>query len=327
MTGAQIIGTGSYLPERIVTNAELAQRIDTTDEWIVSRTGIRTRRIAAPGELTSEMAIHAARLALEMAETKPSEVGMIVVGTITPDMPMPSCAVFVQHGIGATNAFAFDIAAACAGSLYGLSIAAQYVRSGVVKRALVIGVEMLSSVTNWSDRNTCVLFADGAGAMVIAPCDDERRGIQTIHLHSDGALADLLTIRAGGTKFPITQELLDQNAHKVAMAGREVYRVAVTYLSSALQEAMDANRLKAADISRLVAHQANLRILQSVLEKHGIPLEKAWINIDRYGNNSSASIPISLDEAVRGGAIKKGDVVAMLALGAGICWGSAIVRW
>jgi 3-oxoacyl-[acyl-carrier-protein] synthase-3 len=324
---AKIVGTGSYLPARVLTNEELAKSVDTSDAWIVSRTGIRERHIAAEGELTSDMAVQAARRALEMADVPPAALDMIVVGTITPDMPMPACATFIQRALGANRAFAFDLSAACAGSIYGLSIASNYLKNGVVKRALVIGVEMLSRVTDWSDRNTCVLFADGAGAMVLAPPSAPDRGILSTHLHTDGNLAELLTIRGGGTKHPQSQAVIDGKLNTIAMAGREVYKVAVRYLGEALEEALAANGVVAAQVDRVIAHQANLRILEAVLERHGIPLSKAWINIDRCGNTSSASLPMTLDEALRGGAIRDGDLIAMVALGAGISWGSALVRW
>ncbi|MFZ5468989.1 MAG: beta-ketoacyl-ACP synthase III [Myxococcota bacterium] len=327
MPKTQIIGTGSYVPEKVVTNHDLAKIVETSDEWIVERTGIRERRQAAEGEVTSDMAAKAAVRALEMARTRPEELDLIVVGTISPDLPMPSCAAFVQHKLGAKKAFAFDVSAACAGSLYGMSIADQYVKSGAVKRALVIGVELLTSIVDWGDRNTCVLFGDAAGAMVLGPGKSESRGILSTHLHTDGALTDILCIRGGGTKQPMDEQVLAQKLHKVSMNGKEVFKFAVRALTEASHEALTANGLSATDVTHVIAHQANLRIIDAVLQRLAIPREKAWLNIERYGNTSSASLPMTLDEANRAGRLKANDVIAMMAIGAGMTWGSAVVRW
>ncbi|HWA16196.1 MAG TPA: beta-ketoacyl-ACP synthase III [Gemmatimonadales bacterium] len=324
---AQIIGTGSYAPAQVITNRDLEKIVDTSDAWIVERTGIKERRQAAPGEATSDMAVAAAREALAMAGLGPEELELIVVGTITPDMPMPSCAVFVQAKLGARKAFAFDVAAACAGSVYALSVADQFIRSGQVKRALVIGADLFTGVLNWKDRNTCVLFGDGAGAMVLAASEEEGRGILSTHLRTDGSLADILTIPAGGSREPLTEENLRQQRHKVTMNGREVFKCAVRELTSVTQEALKVHGLAAHQVDHVIAHQANIRIIEAVMQRIEVPIEKCWINLDKYGNTSAASVPMSLDEANRSGKLKRGDLVAMMAVGSGMAWGSAVVRW
>lgn len=324
---SHVLGTGAYAPKRILTNQDLERLVDTTDAWISERTGIRQRRIAAEGEVTSDMAVVAARHALAMAETKAEELDMIIVATVSADMPLPSCAVIVQAKLGATRAFAFDVAAACAGSLYALSIADQFVQSGKARRVLVIGAELLSRLVDWSDRNTCVLFGDAAGAMVVGPTPHPGRGLLSTHLHSDGSAAGILSIPGGGSKYPQSAEVLANNMHKITMNGREIYKFAVRVLPPAILEALEANGLNVEDVTHIVSHQANARIVESVLERLGIPLEKCWLNLDRYGNTSSASLPISLDEANRAGRLKPGDLIAMMAIGAGMTWGSALMRW
>ncbi len=326
MTRARIIGTGHYAPARVVNNDELARRIDTTDEWIFSRTGIRTRHMAAPGEQTSDMAAAAAREALQMAGKRPEDVDLIIVGTISGDMPMPSCAAFVQAKLG-SRAPAFDVSAACAGSLYGLAIADKFIRTGAARCAVVIGVELLSRLLDWEDRTTCVLFGDAAGAMVLGPENEAGRGILSTHLHADGTLTDILKIPGGGSIHPVTHAMVDERLQYVKMNGREVYKIAVRALADVLEEALAANGLDAGALDHVVPHQANIRIVEAVLERLGMPRDKAILNIDRYGNTSSASVPTTLDEGVRSGRIKDGDLVAMMAIGAGMAWGSALVRW
>ncbi|MBN1204637.1 MAG: ketoacyl-ACP synthase III [Myxococcaceae bacterium] len=324
---AQIIGTGSYAPAQVITNKDLEKFVDTSDEWIVERTGIRERRKAAPGETTSDMAVAAAREALAMAGVRPEDLELIVVGTITADMPMPSCAVFVQAKLGAGRAFAFDVAAACAGGVYALSVAEQFIRTGQVKRALVIGADLFTGVLNWNDRNTCVLFGDGAGAMVLAPAQEEGRGLLSTHLRTDGALAEILTIPAGGSREPLTEENIRTQRHKLNMNGREVFKCAVRELTSITHEALKVHGLTTSQVDHFIAHQANLRILEAVMQRIEIPLEKCWINLDKYGNTSAASVPIALDEANRAGRLKRGDIVVMVAIGSGMTWGCAVVRW
>ncbi len=327
MTRAQIIGTGSYAPAKVMTNADLAKLVETSDAWIVERTGIKERRVAAEDEVTSDMAVKAAVRALEMANTRPDELDVIIVGTISPDMPMPACAAFVAHKLGARKAFAFDVSAACAGSLFGMSIASQYIQTGAVKRALVIGVELLTRIVDWEDRNTCVLFGDAAGAMVLGPAVDANRGVLSTHLHTDGALTDILCIKGGGSLHPMTTEALAQKLNKVSMNGREVFKFAVRSLTDAVNEALAHNQIGAQDVTHLIAHQANLRIIDAVIDRLKISPEKAWLNIEKYGNTSSASLPMTLDEANRAGRLKAGDMIAMMAIGAGMSWGSALVRW
>ena len=324
---SQILGTGAYAPKRVLTNKDLESMVDTTDEWITARTGIKERRVAAEGEDTSDMAVVAARHALAMAGCRPEDIDIIIVGTISADMPLPSCAVIVQAKLGASRAFAFDLSAACAGSLFALSIADQFIASGSAKRVLVIGAELLSRLIDWKDRNSCVLFGDAAGAMVVGPTTDPERGLLSTHLHSDGTAADILNIPGGGSRHPQSHDVIDKNMHKVHMNGREIYKFAVRVLPAAIREALDANGLEVSDIDHIVSHQANARIVESVLERLGVPLEKCWLNLERYGNTSSASLPISLDEANRAGRLKKGDLIAMMAIGAGMAWGSALMRW
>jgi 3-oxoacyl-[acyl-carrier-protein] synthase-3 len=324
---SHIIGTGSYAPERTLTNHDLEKMVATSDAWIFSRTGIKERRIAADGEATSDMAVEAARRALAMAGTDPNDLDAIIVGTISADMPLPSCAVIIQAKLGAKRAFAFDLAAACAGSLYAMSIADQFIRSGKAQRILVVGAELLSRFVDWTDRNTCVLFGDGAGALVMGPTADPERGLLSTHLHSDGTAAGILSIPGGGSLHPQSEDVLAKNMHKIAMNGREIYKFAVRVLPDVLLEAFEANGFTAADIDHVVSHQANARIVESVLERLGIPIEKCWLNLPRYGNTSSASLPISIDEANRAGQLKQGDLIAMMAIGAGMAWGSALMRW
>lgn len=327
MIRTQILGTGSYAPVRVMTNADLEQIVATSDAWIRKRTGIRERHIAADGEVTSDMAVIAAGSALENAGTKSADLDAIIVATISADMPMPSCAAVVQAKLGATNAFAFDVSAACAGSLYGLTIADQFIRTGNAKRILVIGAELLSRLVDWTDRTSCILFGDAAGALVVGPTADDRRGLLSAHLHTDGRAADMLAIRGGGSRHPPSAATLENKMHKIAMSGREVYKFAVRVLPDALMEAFEANGVRPAQIDHVVSHQANLRIVESVLDRVGIPLERCWINLDRYGNTSSASLPLSLDEANRAGRLQEGDLIAMMAIGAGMAWGSALLRW
>ncbi|MDP3235324.1 MAG: beta-ketoacyl-ACP synthase III [Myxococcales bacterium] len=324
---AHIIGTGSYVPEKVVTNHDLEKLVETTDEWIVERTGIRERRMAAPGENTSDMALKAAIRALEMASTRADELDLVIVGTVTPDMPMPACAAFLAHKLGATKAFAFDLSAACAGSLFGLSVASQFIETGKAKRVLVVGVELLTRIIDWKDRNTCVLFGDAAGAMVLGPSKDDTRGIISTHLHTDGAQTGILCIPGGGSKTPVSHEMVDQRLQFVSMNGRDVYKFAVRALSDAIGEAFAANNLTPDHITHIVAHQANVRIIDAVLERVKLPKEKAFLNIDKYGNTSSASLPMTLDEANRSGRLAPNDTILMMAIGAGMSWGSAIVRW
>ena len=322
-----IAGTGSYAPERVVTNQDMEKIVDTNDQWIVERTGIRERHYAAESEATSDLAYHAAVRALEMAGVRPEDLDLIVVGTITPDMPFPSAAALIQARLGNKKAFAFDVSAACAGSIYALSIADRYVSSGVCRAALVIGAEILTRITDWTDRNTCVLFGDGAGAMVLVPTQDPGRGILSTHLHTDGSAWPMLNMPGGGSRMPVSHKVVDERLATIKMKGSEVYKFAVRALEDVSREALTANGLQPGDVDWVIAHQANKRILDSTLQRLGVPADKCWMNLEKYGNTSSASVPTTLDEANRAGWFKPGDRILMMAIGGGMAWGSALVRW
>jgi 3-oxoacyl-[acyl-carrier-protein] synthase-3 len=323
---SRILGTGHFLPPIVRTNADIEKMVETSDAWIQQRTGIRERRIAPEGMVTSDMATKAAVAALEAAHTRAEELDLIIVGTVTPDMPMPATAAFVQQKLGAGNCPAFDLSAACAGFLYGLSLADLYVAGGA-KRVLVVGVELLSRVIDWQDRTTCVLFGDGAGAAVVGPTDPgSNRGILRTLLHTDGSLARSLMIPGGGSEMPASGEMLEKKGHKVHMRGKDIFRAAVMNLFSASQGVVHDAGMRNEEVDWVVPHQANLRIIDQVTQRADYPREKVLSNIARVGNTSSASIPILLDENVRNGTIKEGHVVLMCALGAGVSWGAALVR-
>ena len=322
-----IAGTGSYAPEKILTNRELEAMVETSDDWIVERTGIRERRIVAPDEATSDLAVKASIRALEMAALDPKDVEAIVVGTITPDYPFPSAGAVLQGRLGNKKAFAFDVSAACAGSLYALAVADRFVASGAVKNALVVGVDTLTRITDWTDRNTCILFGDGAGAMVLKPSDDPRRGVLTTRLHSDGSLVPILYQPGGGSREPISEKVVREKSHYVKMNGREVYKVAVRSLEESCREVLAAEKLTTDDVTYVIAHQANKRILDATLDRLEIPASKCWMNLEKYGNTSAASVPMTLDEANRAGWFKPNDVILMMAIGGGMAWGASVVRW
>ena len=326
---ARVLGTGSYLPSIVRTNADLERMVETSDSWIVERTGIRSRHIAPDHVVTSDMAAGAAQRALEAAGLTGKDVDLIVVGTVTPDMPMPATAVAVQQKLGASCP-AFDLSAACAGFLFGLSIAEKFIATGAARHVVVIGVELLSRIVDWTDRTTCVLFGDGAGAVVLGPADGAEargraRGVLATRIFSDGALAGSLMIPGGGSAMPLTGELLEARKSKVHMRGQDIFKAAVKNLAGSCRLLLDERGLDAPDIDWLCPHQANLRILDVVIEKVGFPRERVLSNLERVGNTSSASIPILLDESVRAGKVKPGDNVLMCALGAGVSWGSALV--
>jgi 3-oxoacyl-[acyl-carrier-protein] synthase III len=322
-----IAGTGSYAPETVLTNAELEKRVNTNDQWIVERTGIRERRIASPEQATSDLAYVAACRALADAGLNAEDLELIVVGTVTPDYPWPSAATVLQGRLHNKKAFAFDVSAACAGSIYALSIADRYIASGAVKNALVIGAECLTKITDWTDRNTCILFGDAAGALVLRPTDDPRRGIHTIRLHADGSLVPILLQPGGGSRRPISEEVVKERAHYVKMNGREVFKVAVRALEEASREVLAAEKLTPGDVDHVIAHQANKRILDATLSRLEVPPERCWMNLEKYGNTSSASLPMTMDEAHRAGWFKPGDVILMMAIGGGMAWGAGVVRW
>ena len=327
MPTSKILGTGAYAPQRVLTNAELEKMVATNGDWIVSRTGIRERRIAGAEEATSDLAAAAGQQALDFAGVAPEDVDMIIVATVTGDTPTPACAAYVQAKLGAQNACAFDVGAACAGSLYGLTIADQFIRSGAMKHVLVIGAETLSRFVDWTNRETCVLFGDAAGAILLGATEEPGYGLLASTLRTDGTLTGILGIFGGGSRRPLSPELLDDNGNKIKMRGREVYKFATRVLPEVVAETLAKANLTAADVTHVITHQANQRILEYALETLGVPLEKCWINIDRFGNTSSASMPITLDEANRAGKLKKGDVIAMMAMGAGMTWGGAVWRW
>ena len=329
MQRSRIVGTGTYLPEKVVTNDDLVKvyGIETSDAWIRERTGIGKRRIAAAGEATSDMAAAASRKALEMAGIAPGDLDMIVCGTVTPDMPFPAAAVFIQAKLGAKKAACFDVSAACAGSLYALAIADSFIKSGNVKSVLVIGAELLTRIMDWKDRNTCVLFGDAAGAMVLVPETREGHGLLSTHLHTDGTQANILNIPGGGSAKPFSPDVLEKREQFVKMNGREVYKTAVRVLEACSREALDRNGYRPQDVTHVIAHQANLRILEAVMKRLEIPLEKCHLNIEEVGNTSSASVPLTLDQANRSGALKDGDLILMMAIGGGMAWGSALVKW
>ncbi len=323
---ARILGTGRALPEKVLTNAELEKIVETTDQWITDRTGIKERRIADPGTPLSLLAAAAARNALENAGVSPDEIDLIVLGTVTGDMKFPATACIVQDLIGARNAVAFDLSAACSGFLYSLQVAGGLMAGSGYQKVLVIGGEVLTSMVNWKDRDTCVLFGDGAGAVVLGPSDGER-GLIHSHLGSDGAHSRLLYNPGGGSLNPPTVENVRENLHTIRMAGREVFRHAVTAMSGAMQKVLEEAGIDAEELDLLIPHQANLRIIDAVAKRFSVPAEKVYINVDRFGNTSAASIPIALDEARRSGRINEGDLVGLVTFGAGLTWASAIIRF
>ncbi len=321
-----IIGTGSYLPEKILSNADLSKIVDTSDEWITTRTGIKERRMAAQDEHTSDMAAKAALKAMEQAGISADQIDFILVATATPDMLFPATACFVQKKIGATKAACLDISAACAGFLFGLEIAQQFITSHTYDIVLVIGAEKLTSITNWTDRNTCVLFGDGAGAAVLQH-RGSAHGIISTHIGSDGNYSDILFMPGGGSRCPITRENADQNLATIHMTGKEVYKQAITAMLKASRKALEDAGLTIDDIACVIPHQANLRIIEAIADRLKIPLEKFFVNLDKYGNTSAAAVAIALDEANRSGRIKSGDYILMVVFGGGLTWASTVIEW
>src|SRR5499427_8737336 len=321
-----IIGTGSYTPEKRLTNADLSKMVDTSDEWITTRTGIKERRIARKDETTSEMATKAALNALEQAKVKPEDLDLILVATATPDMLFPATACFVQKKIGAKKAACLDISAACAGFLFGIEIAQQFITSHTHETVLVIGAEKLTSITNWTDRNTCVLFGDGAGAAVLRHRGSEH-GVISTHIGSDGRYTDILFMPGGGSRCPITRENVDMHLVTIHMTGKEVYKQAVIAMLNAAKKALDLAGLSIDDITCVIPHQANLRIIEAIADRLGISRDKMFVNLDRYGNTSAAAVAIALDEANRTGRIKRGDYILMVVFGGGLTWASTVIEW
>lgn len=321
-----IIGIGSFAPEKILTNKDLEQIVDTSDEWISERTGIKVRHIVADGENTSDIAAKAAERALKDAGLTADDIDLIVVATATPDMLFPSTACLVQNQLKAAKAAAYDLAAGCSGFMYAIVTASQFIKTGLYKHVLVIGAESLSRILDWTDRNTCVLFGDGAGAVVLGEVP-EGYGILGSNLGSDGSGGDLLCLPAGGTSRPATEETVRDRLHFVHMAGNEVFKFAVKVMGEAALNALEHAQIDTSEVDWLIPHQANIRIIQSAAKRLKMPMEKVIVNVDKYGNTSSASIPIALEEAIHDGRIKSGQVITMVGFGAGLTWASAVMRW
>ncbi|MBT8037869.1 MAG: ketoacyl-ACP synthase III [Verrucomicrobiae bacterium] len=322
-----IAGTGSYLPEKILTNAEIAKMVDTSDEWITTRTGIKERRIAADDEFTSDLATKAAERALDQANIKAEDVELIIVATITPDTPTPATACYVQTKLGAYSAVAFDISAACSGFLYAMKLAKRLISDGAYKNALIIGAEKLSSVTNWEDRNTCVLFGDGAGAAVLRRSEENEGRILATEMGTDGRHTQLLEIKGGGSACPITMANADDHLHTLTMQGREVFKLAVNAMRTAAETAIERAGLTADDIKLVVPHQANLRIIDAIASRLTVPNEKVFVNLHKYGNTSAAAVAIALDEAHREGRFERGDNIVLVVFGAGLTWAATAIEW
>ncbi len=323
---ASILSTGAYVPSRILTNAELEKMVDTSNDWILSRTGIRERRIAAEDETTSDMGARAAEQALERGGIDPKEIDLIIVGTCTPDTIFPSTACHIQSKIGATRAAAFDVQAACSGFLYALVTADQFIAAGVYRTILVVGAEKLSSIVNWQDRNTCVLFGDGAGAVVLRHRPGGR-GLLSFDLGADGAQTEILSVPAGGCRLPITPEVLKTGAQYLQMAGKEVYRYAVSAMNKSAEDCLEKAGIKPAALRWIIPHQANYRIIEAVAQRLSISLEHFIVNLDRYGNTSSACLPIALHETSVAGKLEQGDLLLMVAFGGGLTWAGAVLEW
>jgi 3-oxoacyl-[acyl-carrier-protein] synthase III len=326
MKQVTISGIGSYLPAKVLTNKDLEKIVETNEEWIFTRTGIRERRIAAENEMTSDMAVKAAEKAIAMAGITAADVDMIVVATMTPDMPFPCTAAIVQGKLGARNAFCFDLEAACSGFIYAMETARNYVAAGSVKTALVIGAEKISAIMDWSDRGTCILFGDGAGAAIL----QESKGngsIRSTVMASDGTLGDLLSMPGGGVLNPATHKSVDAKLHFLKMNGKEVFKHAVRCMGDVGKQALEKCGLTYGDVDCLIPHQANIRIIEAISERVKAPPEKVFINLDKVGNISAASIPLALDEAMKSGKIKKGDIILTIAFGSGFTWGATVLEW
>ena len=323
----RIIGTGMAVPERVLTNADLEKIVDTTEEWILARTGIRERRIAGPDESLSTFAVPAAQAALEMAGLTGKDIDLVVCATVTPDMPFPATANLIQHRIGARRAASFDLSAGCTGFVYALGVAEQFIESGWAKNALVVGGEVLTKITDWTDRTTCVLFGDGAGAVVLQATEEEGRGVLGTAMHTDGSLAEVIYMPGGGSKNPPSREIYDQRLPFIKMRGNETFKIAVRSLVEVSDEALSRCGFAHRDVTWFIPHQANRRIIDAVGQRLEIPEGHTYVNIERYGNTSAASIPIALDELNRAGRIQPGDVLLFSAFGAGLTWGAAVVRW
>jgi 3-oxoacyl-[acyl-carrier-protein] synthase-3 len=324
----RISGTGSYLPEKILTNADIEKMVDTNDAWIVERTGIRQRHLAAPGQFTSDLALIASKRALEAASLTANDIDIIIVCTVTPDQVMPSTACLLQSKLGARNVMAFDLSAACSGFVYGLTVADQFIRAGHSKNILVVGAEVLHAFVDYKDRETCILFGDGAGAFVLSRTNaDDPSVIKSSYLQADGNLGDLFVLPAGGSAIPLSQDALDQGLQFVRMKGREIFKNAVRTMVQCCEESLAANNMTIEQIDWLIPHQANLRIIDAVGKYFGIPSERVIVNVQNTGNTSAATIPIAFDEAVRDGRIQREQNVLLTAFGAGLTSGSLLLRY
>ena len=326
MIKARIVGTGSYVPKKVVTNHDIEKLVDTSDEWIMERTGIKERRVVERGQTTSDLAYEASHKALKAAGIAPGDLDLILAATTTPDMAMPSLGCVLQEKLRAKKAAAFDVYAACSGFIYGLSVANAFIKSDTYTNILLVGAETLSRFVDWEDRTTCVLFGDGAGAVVIQR-HAGKRGVLSAHLHSDGTLGNLLYMPGGGALHPPTHDTVHKRMHYIKMKGNETFKVAVRALEDVVQEALEHNKVSPEEIDLLVPHQANMRIIQAMAKRLNMPLEKVVITIEKYGNTSAASIPMALDEAARAGRIKDHDLLLLEAFGGGLTWASALVRW
>ncbi|MGI6395323.1 MAG: beta-ketoacyl-ACP synthase III [bacterium] len=323
---AAVIGTGSCLPEKVLTNFDLEKVVDTSDEWIKVRTGISERRITDEETATSDIASKAALMAIENSNLMPEDIDLILVATVTPDMAFPSTACFVQKNIGAINAAAFDMGAGCTGFIYGLSVADSFIKAGVYKNILVIGAETLSKVVNWEDRNTCVLFGDGAGAVVVSRNEGDG-GILSVKIGSNGNFSSLITQPAGGSRMPVTKDVLDKKLNTIHMEGSEVFKLAVRTMSNVSLEVLEEAELSVEDLALVIPHQANQRIIDGIFNRLNVSAVKTCLNLSKYGNTSAASIPIALDEVAKKGAIKKGENLLLVAFGSGLTWGATVVKW
>jgi len=323
---ASITGIGSYLPDKVLTNYDLEKMVDTTNDWIIQRTGIKERRIVENGVTTSDIATQASLRAMEDAGVSPKDLDMIITSTITPDHIFPSTSCYIQQKIGATRACAFDILAACAGFIYAMSIGQSFINSGAMKTVLVVGAECLSKITDYTDRATCVLFGDGAGAVIIQR-NPVKHEILSSSLAADGSEADVLIMPGGGARNPASLESIQQRLHYIQFKGKEVFKLAINNITNLILETTRENGLTLDDIDLIIPHQSNLRIIEATMEKLGLPMEKAFVNIDKYGNTSSASVPIAMDEARKQGRLRKGNIVMLVAFGGGLTWGSSVIRW
>lgn len=326
MKAVGILGTGKYVPEKILTNADLEKMVETNDEWIVTRTGMKERHIAREDQASSDLAYEAALVALKKSGVAPEDLDLIIVATITPDSAFPSTACILQNRLGAKKAAAFDLSAACSGFIYGLASASNFITTGMYKNALVVGAECLSKITDYTDRNTCILFGDGAGAVVLGEVP-EGRGFLSFELGADGSGGELLKLAGGGSRLPSSQNTVDSKQHYIYMAGSEVFKFAVRIMGNAAEEALRKAGLEKSDIDLLVPHQANIRIIQSAVHRLDLPEEKCMINLHKYGNVSAASIPLALAEADEEGRLKEGDCVVLVGFGGGLTWGATALRW